>query len=276
MKVRTIRSAILAASLLGSVCTSGIAAATPNTSSYSMQVSGNTISVYETSSEAVNTVEASFAYTDSANAVQSVSVAPGSTFTTCFDQTSSKVTCTALGGNITGTHLVASLTMNLKAGVSSANVSVSVSGGSILSSTDNTDTLNHSTLPSATYSYSAPAPTPTQSAPKATAPTTSNKSANTSGTTNSGATSTDTPAAEAPKTDISTPAETKKATTKTPEKTVNTHRTGVVTTSLAAIVIVAAAAYWLVVRKRTELTATPVYKLDNKASKAKSTAKRRK
>ncbi|HSX06447.1 MAG TPA: hypothetical protein VLG92_01885 [Candidatus Saccharimonadia bacterium] len=284
MKItRTLQPIVTVATILTSGIMGATASATPNTSSYSMQLSGNTVSVYETSSEAVNTVEADFTYTDSQNALQSVSETAGSTFTTCTSNTSSSVVCTALGGAITGTHLVAQLTLNLKAGLSSANVTVGMAGSSmILSSTDNTDTLNHSALPVASYHYTAPVTTP-PSNPSTGGSTGASSSAPSSSTTGTKSTTTSKPQPTTGSTS-QTSTSTSSTTTQSQKNTkhevsnsrhIKSHHAGVVTSALA-LVVVAAGAYWLVIRKRTEVAPVKTtYKLDT-ASKSKTTNKSKK
>jgi len=90
------------------------------------------------------------------------------------------------------------------------------------------------------------------------------------GSTNPGSTAaTDTPTTSATS---STKKQSEKKTASKP-KHIKSHRTGLVTSSLAALVVVLAGVYWLVIRKRTEVApAVAAYKLAG-SGKSKATAK---
>lgn len=281
--VKTIRPAIITASLLGSALIGGTASATPNTSTYSMQLSGNTVSVYETNSEAVNAVEADFTYSGAASSFN-ITPGVGSTFTTCLSQTSASVSCTILGGSASAgsAHLVATLAFTPKAGVSNANITVSMAASSmILASSDSSETLNHSTLPSISYNYTAPVATPPVATPPAPTPSGGTSGSTTGGSTTGGTTSgnstggSKTPTAPTKKNNNNNQQNSKHNAPAPQPKHIKDHRSGFVTSTAYTLVILGAAAYWLVIRKRTQVAPAKVYKLATSA-KSKTAGKSKK
>jgi hypothetical protein len=196
----------LAAALAAPLFVSGAISATPNTSSYTLGLSGNNISVNVNNSEAIDSAEAKFAYSGDVNDF-TVSASIGNVFTICAVETANDVACSIPGTSSAapGSHNVATLTVTPNAGVTAGALTVSMtSGSSVLADSDGSETLNKSTLPSVTYTYAAPAPqsgsgngntgntkNPTSGKTTNTTPanTASNKGATTGSSSNTGSTS---------------------------------------------------------------------------------------
>jgi len=288
----TIRPIIIATSLAGSTLTCGTAAATPNTSTYSMQLNGTVISVYETNSEDVNTAQADFTYSGSTGSFAVATPGVGSTFTFCPSQTSSSVVCTDLGGSAsTGiAHLVATIALNPNVSAYGDSITVTMASSSrILATADHTDTLNHSNLPRVAYTIPTPAAATTPSTPPAqstSSSTTSTASNSASAKTTATASKTTTSASTAasrpttPQTTSTSDTTTGKSTQSDKQSVtkqdnaIKTSHAGLVTSSISALLVILAAAYWIFIRKRAEVAPVRAYKL-NTAGKSQATVKKK-
>jgi hypothetical protein len=162
MKIRLL---ILNIFVLSSLVLSPLGAQAVGTASLSLSPSSGShvknstfkVSIYENSGTTeVNTVQSYLSYETSS--VQFVSVAPGSVFSTCTELSggsgSIHVTCAALGGKITGSQLVGTITFKALASSGSSAVQFN-SDSHIYASADNRDVWNGSTV-GATYTFTAP------------------------------------------------------------------------------------------------------------------------
>ena len=274
MKLRLIKSVIVAASLLGGGLATGVAGATPNTSTYSMQVGANTVSVYETNSEAVNAAEADFTYSGATSSFD-ITASAGGTFTTCLSVTSASVACSLLNGSapapLNTSNLVATLTFTPHAGVTSGSVTVSMAGtSSVLLTADSSQTLNASALPSATYTYTAPS-APSQPAPTITSGTTSGSNSTSGSTTsanNSSGVLGNTTTNQSAKATTSNKSKVSKQVAPVKAKSHFWRDAGWTSSSIIVLALVAAGLYW-VLRRRAPLNLPLLYRKGKKTLAAK-------
>lgn len=266
---RTAAAAILAMTL----GISGIAHATPNTSSFVMGLSGGSVSIRVNNSEAVDSAEAKISYTGDVSSFNIGQPTLGA-FTICAVQTINDVACSisSNGDAEPGTQpLLATIALSPKAGVTTGSITINVTGGSVLAHSDGTETLNKTSLPSVTYSYTAPVAVPTQSSgssstsgqtgstKKTSTPSTSSNTPSSASTSNSGTSTSKTSAASSTKAATDNK---KKGNNKAAVATPHSRHTGLVTSTLIGLLIVIAGVYWVLIRKRPEETAPAVYKLD--------------
>lgn len=122
-RVFSLKRSLLAAAVLTSVVT-GSVSATPNTSRYTMSVTGNTASVNVVNSEQIDSVEARFSYTGDVNSFN-ITVKNGSSFGTCIDPRQNGIACSNASALAPGSYRVATISFAPKAGVTKASITVS-------------------------------------------------------------------------------------------------------------------------------------------------------
>jgi hypothetical protein len=246
MKLRSFNSLLLTV-LVASTALLPVTVSADGSATFSLVQSGKSISVYEDSgSVAVNTVEADFSY-DNPGAVQSITATPGGTFGTCTSTSINSIVCTALGGNITGSNLVATLNF---ATTATASVGVSMlSSSMILASADSSDVSNHAALPSTTFSYTAPVVVAKPVTPVKTTPA-----------------PTPAPVTPAPK-PVKKPAPVKKAPVHQASKRSWYQNSAFTSSTVLLLFLLAAGFYWAVLRRRNPVVVPVDYKV-NKKSKA--------
>jgi hypothetical protein len=244
MKLRSFNSLLLTV-LVASTALLPVTVSADGSATFSLVQSGKSISVYEDSgSVAVNTVEADFNYSNT-SAVQAITATPGATFGTCTSTSNTSIVCTALGGNITGSNLVATLNFTTTA---SASVGVGMlSSSMILASADSSDVSNHAALPSTTFSYTAPVVVAKPVTPVTPAPTPA-------------------PVTPAPK-PVKKPAPVKKAPVRHDNKKSWYQNSAFTSSTVLLLFLLAAGFYWAVLRRRNPVVVPVDYKV-NKKSKA--------
>lgn len=240
-----------------------------------------TVNISETSSTPVAAVEADFTYP--ASLLQYAGASITGPFQTAYlnngGNGSVSLVLGTQGTTVSGTQAVASVSFKVLA-AGSASLSMLNSSEIDDATTANVcDSTCASGAKAAGFALSAPATTPTQptsggGSTGTGTPTSTSNSSSKPASTSTGTTSTATGATNTTTSGSTTiPAKptTKgsKNTTATKPKTIKSHRTGVVTTSVILIAALAAGFYWLVLRKRVEVAAAPAsYKLAGSAAKS--------
>ncbi|HSX30478.1 MAG TPA: hypothetical protein VLE99_01015 [Candidatus Saccharimonadales bacterium] len=220
------------------------------------------VGVYENGTS-VNVVTVNFSYDTSDLQLVSVDTS-ASAFAADAGSTSTSLSrYVPAGGTVSGTQEVAVLKFKALTGTGAASVAVGNSGSHIASA--GTEQWN-GVAATGSYTLNTPAPVTPPSNPGNGGSTSAGNptSKSTAPKTTTSTSSTTTPATTPPATTSSQNTATipsKQMATTTPA-TESTSHAGLVTSTVLGVVIAGAAAYWLVMRKRTELAPAKVYKLD--------------